>query len=154
MKKKILSTLLLMALSVGLVGCGGTNNPTSSEKKVEKKDEKYVAFVTDVGTIDDKSYNEGSWKGVKEFADSNGYKSDFFRTIADSEEGRVEAVDKAVASDADVIVCVGSLFEKIIYKKQQEYKDREFLFIDGEPKKEDGTVEISPNVHSILFKEE
>ena len=49
----------------------------NSKKKFEKKHEKYVAFVTDVGTIDDKSYNEGSWKGVKEFADRNGYERDF-----------------------------------------------------------------------------
>ena len=158
MKKRIISVLLVMSLAVGLVGCSGTktqtNNDNKIKKSVEEKDEKYVAFVTDVGSIDDKSYNEGSWKGVKEFADSNGYKSDFFRTIADSEEGRIEAVEKAVSAGADVIVCVGSLFEKIIYKKQQQYKDKEFLFVDGEPRKDDGTVEFSSNVHSILFKEE
>jgi len=157
MKRKVLLVIAAMALSA-LVGCGsgeakGPEKQATQESKT-KDDEKYVAFVTDVGNIDDKSFNEGSWNGVKEFADKNGYKKDFFRPVTDTEEARGEAVDKAVDAGADVIACVGSLFEPIVYKKQKEYKDVEILFVDGEPKDKDGNVEYCDNVNSIIFKEE
>ena len=160
MIKRLVCTALVMSIGLGLVGCNSEQaekkekNAVVSEAKEENDDKKYVIFVTDVGSIDDKSFNEGSWKGVKEFADSNGYECDFIRPAVDTEESRCEAIDKAVEAGADVLVCVGYLFERAVYEKQKQYKDIEILYIDGEPKKEDGEVEFSDNVHSILFKEE
>jgi len=59
MKRKVLLVIAAMALSA-LVGCGsgeakGPEKQATQESKT-KDDEKYVAFVTDVGNIDDKSF--------------------------------------------------------------------------------------------------
>lgn len=151
--------LMMVTLGVGLVGCSGnkeTTKPKEQTKKEETKkdDEKYVGFVTDVGSIDDKSFNEGSWNGVKGFAEKNGYKCDFFRPVADTEEARAEAFDKAIDAGADVVVCVGYLFESVVYNKQNQYKDVEIVFVDGEPKDKDGNVSFNNNTSTIMFKEE
>ena len=99
MIKRLVCTALVVSLGLCLVGCNsektekkGKNIVVSEvKKKDEKEDKKYVIFVTDVGSIDDKSFNEGSWKGVKAFADSNGYECDFIRPAVDSEEARGES---------------------------------------------------------------
>ena len=64
MNKKILLALMMVTLGIGMVGCGASKNNDANnksqkeaEKKEEKDDEKYVGFVTDVGSIDDKSFN-------------------------------------------------------------------------------------------------
>ena len=159
MKKRFLMGLMVATIGIGLVGCGAKKEATTPKENTKqetqaKDDEKYVGLVTDIGSIDDKSFNEGSWNGVKDFAEKNGYKSDFFRPVADTEEARGEALDKAVKAGADVIVCVGSLFEEIVYAKQNEYKDIEILIVDGQPKDKEGKVSYKENTSSIIFKEE
>ena len=96
MKKKIIMLVMIDIFSILGVGCG-------SNKGKKEDDVKYVAFVTDIGAVDDKAFNEGCWNGVKEFADNNGYKKKFFRPVVDLKESREEAIDKAVKSGADVV---------------------------------------------------
>ena len=83
MVKKILVVLIMIALGLGIVGCGADKKSNKKadvkEETTKKEEEKFVAFITDVGSIDDKSFNEGSWKGVIEFAEKNNYKKEYFR---------------------------------------------------------------------------
>ena len=157
---RLLALFLCVVLTLGLVGCNSKDDKKEEKKtenvKENKEDDtkKYVAFITDVGSIDDSSFNAGVWSGVKEFADEKGYKSDYYKSLEDSYEARADAIDKAAKEKADIIVCAGSLFENVIYDKQNEYKETEFLIIDGEPKNKEGNVKFNKNVHSILFKEE
>lgn len=63
MKKKLLSLLAVSAITVTLfAGCGSsssTGDATGTDAKVK------VGMVTDSGTIDDKSFNQGTWKVLK-----------------------------------------------------------------------------------------
>ncbi|MEG0451418.1 MAG: BMP family ABC transporter substrate-binding protein, partial [Coprobacillus sp.] len=60
MKKMFVS---LLALSMVLVGCGSGGD---SKKEEEKKSETAeIVMLTDKGTIDDKSFNQGTYEGVK-----------------------------------------------------------------------------------------
>ena len=58
MKKKIVALMLSALMVTGLVGCGSDNN--SAEGNGLK-----VGMVTDTGTIDDKSFNQGTWEGIE-----------------------------------------------------------------------------------------
>ena len=58
MKKKSIALVLSALMVTGLVGCG-SNEVKSSEEATLK-----VGMVTDSGTIDDKSFNQGSWEGI------------------------------------------------------------------------------------------
>ncbi len=114
-----------------------------------------IALVTDVGNIDDHSFNQGTWEGVKEYAEANNVSYSYYRPSEDSTEARVETIKAAIEKGAKVVVCPGYLFEDAIYEVQSEYADVNFLLLDGEPHTADyATYFTAPNTHCILYKEE
>ncbi|MDD3401597.1 MAG: BMP family ABC transporter substrate-binding protein [Eubacteriales bacterium] len=118
-----------------------------------------IALVTDVGNIDDKSFNQGTWEGVIAFAESKGMVQgegyDYYRPSEDSTEARVETIGTAIANGANVVVCPGYLFEDAIYAVQNQYPEVQFLLLDGEPHTADySTYETAANTHNILYQEE
>ena len=140
--KKVFGIFLLALLTVGaLVAC--------SAKTYE------IALITDVGNIDDKSFNEGSWNGVKEYAEANKISYAYYRPSEDSEAARVETIGSAIEKGAKVVVCPGYLFETAIYQVQDTYPDVNFVLLDGEPHTDDyATYHTASNVHCILYQEE
>ena len=118
-----------------------------------------IALVTDVGNIDDKSFNQGAWEGVVAFAEANGLTQgngyDYYRPSEDSTEARVETINTAIKNGANVIVCPGYLFEDAIFAVQNENPEVMFLLLDGEPHSPDyATYETAANTHNILYQEE
>lgn len=126
-----------------------TTAPTSGSTTFD------IALVTDVGNIDDKSFNEGTWNGVKNYAEANKITYAYYRPTEDSTAARVETIGTAIEKGAKIVVCPGYLFETAVYEVQDKYPEVQFLLIDGEPHTADyATYKTSPNVHCILFKEE
>ena len=115
-----------------------------------------IALVTDVGNIDDKSFNEGAWNGVKEYAEANGISYNYYRPSEDTTAARVETITTAVEKGAKVVVCPGYLFEEAIYQVQdmEQYANVQFLLLDGEPHDADYNYKTGANVHCILYQEE
>ena len=72
MKKKTGLLLSLTLAASTVLGACGNSDKASSDKK-EDKDFK-VGMVTDVGGVDDKSFNQSSWEGLKKFGKDNGLK--------------------------------------------------------------------------------
>ena len=68
MKKKVIALVLSALMVTGLVGCGSDNNSSTAKEGAIK-----VGMVTDTGTIDDKSFNQGTWEGIKEVRIYDGY---------------------------------------------------------------------------------
>jgi basic membrane protein A len=139
MKKLIF--LFLLALSISTFSaCGG---------KYE------IALVTDVGNIDDKSFNEGAWNGVKQFAEERRVRFNYYRPNEDSNSSRIEQIENAIDKGAKMVVCPGYLLETAVYDVQDKYPKVAFLLLDGEPHSADYSVyKTSANVHNILYKEE
>ena len=69
-----------------------------------------VGMVTDSGSIDDKSFNEFTWKGCTDWATENGMVANYYRPSEDSSEARIETIKTAIEKGANVIVCPGYLF--------------------------------------------
>jgi basic membrane protein A and related proteins len=63
LKIRIVGMALSIVLATGtlLVACGKNDETTNNE---EKKDTFSVAMVTDIGGVDDKSFNQSSWEGL------------------------------------------------------------------------------------------
>ncbi|MBQ2599400.1 MAG: hypothetical protein II580_06970, partial [Bacteroidales bacterium] len=79
--KKIVALVLVLTLVAALfVGCAKKKDTASDAKSADSipdtmtsEDGKYeIAFVTDVGQLKDKSFNQGTYDGVKLFANENG----------------------------------------------------------------------------------
>ena len=67
--KKFLALLLTLTMVLSLVAVSAVAeavNPDDIEDNMTSADNKYeIAFVTDVGQLKDKSFNQGTWNGVK-----------------------------------------------------------------------------------------
>ena len=164
MKKRIVSLLLAAAMTLSLAGCVSKDAATqpqpeagetqaAQETGTEASSGYELALITDVGTIDDKSFNQGSWEGLKAYADENGISCKYYKPEEKSDEACLAAIDLAVKGGAKLIVTPGFLFEVPIYEAQSKYPDVKFVIIDAKPAK-DGTVEIADNVVSIFYAEE
>ena len=184
--KKLLALLLCLAMVFGLAACGNSNKPADSqtpapgtntetpapetetpgeteadpdaiEDSMTSADSKYqVAFVTDVGQLKDKSFNQGTFDGVKLYAAANGLSYKYYQPANGSEatdDDRYDAMKAAVEGGADVVVCAGYLQEAALKKAAIEYPDTPFVFIDGYPLTDDAGNTLS-NVAGIAFKEE
>lgn len=172
--KRTLSLLLALVLVLSLVACakpGG--NIKSKEKKAEKKSEvaeklglndNSLYLITDLGTIDDKSFNEGSFVGLRKYAYENGLEAKYIRPAAKGDQHLIQAIDQAVQAGAKVIVTPGFLFETAVGQAQEKHKDVKFIAVDfvpgvstGKKDKEGNDIKetkIANNTTAILYKEE
>ena len=60
---KLMKLSMAAALTLGLVACAKAEE--SEEKGIK------IGMATDSGTIDDKSFNQGTWEGVLEYKEDN-----------------------------------------------------------------------------------
>lgn len=142
--KKIIALLLTSVLILGLAACGQTKGDTFE-----------IALVTDKGNIDDKSFNQGAWEGVVEFAEANDITHKYFKPEEASDSGYLAAIDLAVSGGAKVIVTPGFLFEVPVFEAQTKYPDVKFILLDGSPHTADyATFETKSNVASVKYAEE
>lgn len=165
--KKFLALILALVMALALVACGGSTTPSTDDKTDDKTNEqtetteipdemtsedgKYeVAFVTDVGALKDKSFNQGTYDGVKEYASKNGLSYKYYQPANSNQatdDDRYDAMKAAVDGGAKVVVCAGFLQANALEKAAKEFTDVNFVFIDGWPLGLD-------NVASIAFKEQ
>ena len=140
--KKLLVLGLIAMFSVVLVSCGQSETFE-------------IALVTDVGNIDDKSFNEGAWNGVIQYAEANDKTYAYYRPTEDSNAARVEQIEAAIEKGAKIVVVPGYLFETAIYEVQGNYPEVSFLLLDGTPQVGDyATYFTAENTHNVLYQEE
>ena len=149
MKKKVMALVLLALMVTGLVGCGSDNNASKSEEGKLK-----VGMVTDTGTIDDKSFNQGTWEGIKEAEKSFGLETTFMQPNGESESSYLTEIQNLYDSGYKFIVTPGYKFETAIYKAQSQYEDTKFVLIDGEPNDGNDNYLVADNTVAVYFAEE
>ena len=136
-----LATLAVAGLSMLLSACG----PQTYE----------IALVTDIGDIDDKSFNQGAWEGVVEFAEENNKTHQYYKPTAVDNTEYVNTIDLAIEGGAKVVVTPGFLFETPIFLAQDQHPDVSFILLDGVPHSADySEFRQEDNVLSILYAEQ
>lgn len=147
MKKMLAIVMSILMVGMIMVGCG-----TKSEGEGSGFE---IALITDKGNIDDKSFNQGSWEGVVEFAEANKITHKYYKPEEASDAGYLAAIDLAVTGGAKVIVTPGFLFEVPIYEAQTKYPEVKFILLDGAPHTADyATFKTEKNVASVMYSEE
>ena len=168
--KKILIMLLVVIMAASIfAGCTkepvseATDKPEVTKEPVaEATDEPVaevegyeIAMITDAGEIDDKSFNQGTWEGIKKFAGDNGLTYKYYKPTEVSDSAYLAAIDLAIQGGAKVVVTPGFLFEPAIYEAQDLYPDTKFIILDGTPHTPDySTFRIESNVYSIFYAEQ
>lgn len=113
-----------------------------------------VAMITDSGTIDDESFNQGTWEGIVEFCEANSLTYKYYKPAEVSDTAYLAAIQLAVEGGAEVVVTPGFLFETSVYAAQTQFPDVKFILIDGEPHTADyATFFTASNTLNILFNE-
>ncbi len=110
-----------------------------------------IAYVTDIGPINDGSINQNSYEGVERFAAANGLKHKYYQPANGSrasDNDRFNAMKAAVESGAKVVVCTGFMQGAAVERAAKAYRDVKFIFIDG------WQIEGLNNLAAINFKEE
>lgn len=126
-------------------------NPDDIPDTMTSEDGKYqVAFVTDVGQLKDKSFNQGTFDGVKLYSANNGLSYKYYQPANGSEatdDDRYDAMKAAVEGGAEVLVCAGFMQGAALEKAAKDFPDAKFIFIDG------WSLGLD-NVAAITFQEE
>ena len=168
--KKFLALILALVMALSLVACGGgtttepddtdtpddTNTPeviTDANEiadEMTSEDGKYeIGFVTDVGQLKDKSFNQGTYDGVKLYAAANGLSYKYYQPANGdkaTDDDRYDAMKAACDNGAKAVVCAGFMQGPALEKVAAEYPDVAFIFIDG--------WSTGANVAGIAFAEE
>ncbi len=114
-----------------------------------------LALVTDIGTIDDKSFNQGSWEGLVQYATENNITHKYYQPAEKSTDAYLDSIALAVAGGAKIIVTPGFLFEEPVYLAQDMYPEVNFILIDGEPHSGDySEYRTEANTAPILYAEQ
>lgn len=160
--KKFLAFVMAASMALSLAACGGPSASTATSTTTEATSEAAastsgsktdVAFVTDVGNIDDQSFNQYTWQGVQDFCSANGLNANYYRPTEDSDAARLEQMDNAVNDGAKSIVVAGYLFGKAIAEAQEKYPDVQFLALDVSAS-DLGDKAPTANTALITYKEE
>lgn len=126
----------------------------SDDGKAAKKAMK-VGMVTDAGTIDDKSFNQGTWEGIVRAEKELGVEIKYLKPVGTTEADYVKEIDNLYDSGYKFIVCPGFKFETAIFKAQTKHPDAKFVLIDGNAHPADSSdAQNGPNTVGIIFAEQ
>jgi len=92
-----------------------------------------LSLITDLGTIDDKSFNQGSWEGLYQYAIEKNLTYKYYKPAEQSNDSYLATIDLAVKGGAKVVVTPGFLFEQAVFTAQDRYPNVYFILVDGAP---------------------
>ena len=137
-----------------LLGCVLACFVFASCTKENSADVLKVGMVTDAGTIDDKSFNQGTWEGIQKAKADFGIDIKYLKPVGTTEADYIKEISNLYDSGYKFIVCPGFKFETAIYKAQSKYKDAKFVIIDGNAHPADSwNPENGPSTIGISFLE-
>ncbi len=172
MKKKTVALMLAAAMAASLTACGGsgetaetkaeeTTKTESAAKEDAAKEEEVketeaatekpdgsgykIGLVTDVGGVNDASFNQSSWEGLQRAAEEFGVEVNYLESSTDSDY--VPNIETFVDEDYDLIISVGYMLADATRQAAEEYPDNKFAIID------DASIDL-PNVTCLMFRQE
>lgn len=151
MKKRKLGLALSLVLAAGtlLGACGKADDKTTDKGGKETEKAAFtVGMVTDVGGVDDKSFNQSAWKGLQEFGKDNGLEKgtngfDYLQSQSDADYST--NLNTLARQGFDLVYGIGFMMQQAVDDIAKQQKKTNFAIIDAEVKE--------ANVASVLFKE-
>lgn len=151
MKKRKIGLALSLVLAAGtmLGACGKSDDKKENAGAGDAEKSNFsVAMVTDVGGVDDKSFNQSAWEGLQEFGKENGMekgKGGYQYLQSTGDQDYVPHLNTLVRNKFDLIYGIGYLLQPAVEKVAKQQEDSKFAIVDS--------VINQPNVASITFKE-
>ena len=134
--KKILAMALALVLALSMSAVAFAENKTVK-----------VGVVTDVGGVNDKSFNQTTWEGLEALAAENSaFEINYLESKAESDYAT--NIETFIDEDYDLIICVGYMLANACREAAETYPDQKFAIID------DNTNEDLPNVACLMFSQQ
>ncbi len=105
-----------------------------------------VGLVTDVGRLNDKSFNQGSWEGVERAGEELGVETNYIETADPNDYDK--NIQQFIDQDFDVIVTVGFALGEATTKAAQANPEVMFIGVDQ------FQAEELPNLAGLIFDED
>lgn len=116
-----------------------TGGTTPAGKKIK------AGLVTDVGGVNDRSFNQSAWEGLKQVNQEIG--AEIKHTESKQNADYVTNLSRYAKSGYDVVFAVGFLMQDALKEVAPKYPDVKFAIIDGD-------APDLPNCVSYKFREE
>ncbi|MBT3669564.1 MAG: BMP family ABC transporter substrate-binding protein [Chloroflexi bacterium] len=131
MSKKITTLfVLLLIASLALTACGSKDNNAAVVEDVPEVvvDPVKVCQVTDVGGIDDKSFNATAWKGVEDAEAAFDVEGSFLESQQQTDYAT--NINAFIEEECDLIITVGFLLGDATAAAAEANPDQKFAIID------------------------
>ncbi len=147
--RKVIVTMFMVVISASIVLTGCTKKAEEPKKETLK-----VGMVTDSGSIDDKSFNQGTWEGILGAEKDFGVETKYLKPAGQSEADLLKEIQNLYDAGFKFIITPGFSFGTAIYASQEKYPDAKFVIIDAIPSAPDGKGVIGSNTVSCFYTEE
>ena len=125
---------------------GGTNGASAPSGDCGSAEVFCIGLVTDMGKVDDKSFNQSAWEGVEAAAKELGAQTKYVETT--DTKDYANNIKQFTDKKYDVVVTVGFLMEKPTATAATGAPDTHFIGVDQFQAKE------LPNVTGLTFPED
>ena len=133
--KKILSLVLFVCMALMVIV------PTALADGTVK-----IGMVTDVGGVNDKSFNQTSWEGLQALAaEDSSFEVNYLESKTDADYQT--NINTFVDEGYDLIICVGYMLADATREAAEENPEQLFAIID------DSSIDL-PNVACLMFAQE
>jgi basic membrane protein A len=156
MKKVVITVAILAMMFSLLIACGdkkGNNDANSGDKDKAVNASFKVGMVTDAGTIDDKSFNQGTWEGVLRVTKDLGLENKYLKPTGTTPADYVKEIGNLYDAGYKFIVTPGFKFETAIFEAQDKWPDAKFVILDGSPHNGDYNNVVKDNTVAIFYAE-
>lgn len=129
---------LAAAVGLALTACGGTRQPEQRIRRDERRERPLgrlrqrqvfcIGLVTDMGKVDDKSFNQSAWEGVEAAAKELGAQTKYVETT--DTKDYANNIKQFTDKKYDVVVTVGFLMEKPTATATTGAPDTHFIGVD------------------------
>ncbi|MGT2802654.1 BMP family lipoprotein [Streptococcus henryi] len=145
MNKKIVGLGLATIAALSLAACGSRTSKKDAASNGAESSVK-AAIVTDIGGVDDRSFNQSAWEGLQAWGEeaglSKGNGFDYFQSASESDY--VTNLDSAVSGGYNLIFGIGFALQSSIKEVAPNNADVNYAIVDD-------VVEGEDNVVSVLF---
>ena len=138
--KKILALVLALCMIFALCACGQAVAPAAAAKIK-------IGMVTDVGGVNDKSFNQTSWEGLQALAaEDSRFEVNYLESKTDADYQT--NINTFIDEKYDLIISVGYMLADATRAAAEANPDQKFAIID------DDTCADLPNVACLMFAQE
>lgn len=137
MRKKVMAAVLTAAMVASV---------SAMPQMVAAADDEFkIGLITDVGGVNDGSFNQSAWEGLEKAGEELGVEVNYLESATDADYQ--PNMETFVDEDYDLIISVGYMLADATREAAEATPDTKFAIID------DSSIDL-PNVTSLMFKAE